>query len=464
MTADPRSGVTACAVAVQAGRTSVREVAAATLAAIARDDDAIRAFTAVDDERVLVEARRLDIRLARGSTLGPLAGVPVAIKDLIDVRGLPTSYGSSDFVPYVAGRDATLVHRLRAAGALIVGKVRTTEFAWSQHSLPTVNPRDPRLSTGGSSSGPAAAVAAGFVPTAIGSDTGGSIRIPASLCGVVGIKPTFGVVGRGGVLPANWTLDTLGPLTRSCDDARVVLAALVGHDPGDPWSASASRLARLRATLSAPGRVDLRRIRLGVLDEPLFEVNDARIQQLYDATLEELAGAGAELVQLRLPEAAWVSSTLIAIDLPDAAAVHTERLRARTAWYATDLAGFMRVCHLVPAALVGRGHAMRRRIQAGVRALFRDHRLDALVAPTNPVPPPPNDELGRAHRRADGELERDGWALGRAVWLANVTGQPSLTLPISVAAPPAGLQLIGRPYGDADLLSIGSAVERMLSA
>ena len=239
---------------VRAREVRVADVAEETLDAIRREDDVIRAFTAVDEDAVRRDARRLDRRLADGADLGPLAGVPIAIKDLIDVRGLPTSYGSAAFDPFAATSDATVVRRLRAAGALIVGKVRTTEFAWSQRTLPTLNPLDHGISTGGSSSGPAAAIASGQVPVALGTDTGGSIRIPAVQCGLVGIKPTFGVVGRGGVLPANWTLDTVGPLATTCEDARLVLAAIVGPDARDPWSARPARLRRVRAELAAPAR------------------------------------------------------------------------------------------------------------------------------------------------------------------------------------------------------------------
>ena len=170
------------------------------------------------------------------------------------------------------------------------------------------------------------------------------------------------------------------------------------------------------------------------------------------------------MIRFSLPEGEWVTSTLIAVDLPDAASLHTERVRDRGHEMDPDLASLIRASHLVPGSLVARGHAMRARIQAAVRARFEEHRLDALVAPSNPVPPVPNDDVGRQHRRADGTLERDGWALGRVVFLANVTGQPALTLPITDGLPPVGLQLIGRPYGDARVLDIGAAVERMLRA
>jgi aspartyl-tRNA(Asn)/glutamyl-tRNA(Gln) amidotransferase subunit A len=210
--------------------------------------------------------------------------------------------------------------------------------------------------------------------------------------------------------------------------------------------------------------VELRGIRLGIVDEPLFEINDPAIAAAYDATLERLARAGAELIRFSLPDGEWVTSTLIAVDLPEAASLHSERVRDRGHQMDADLASLIRSSHLVPGSLVARGHAMRARIQAAVRGRFEEHRLDALVAPSNPVPPVPNDDVGRLHRRADGTLERDGWALGRVVFLANVTGQPALTLPVTDGLPPVGLQLIGRPYGDARVLDIGAAVERMLSA
>jgi aspartyl-tRNA(Asn)/glutamyl-tRNA(Gln) amidotransferase subunit A len=409
----------------------------------------------------LLQAERVDDLAASGRDPGLLAGVPVAIKDLFDVEGVPTSYGSQSFDPYVATRDATAVAGLRKQGALLIGKTRTAELAWSTITPPTSNPADPTRVAGGSSGGSAAAVGAGYVLGALGTDTGGSIRIPASLCGVVGIKPTYGLVGRTGVLPANWNLDTAGPLARSVADCRLLLTAICEPDADDPAAISAERITQVRASLTQ--RQSVGQVRLGVVRSPLFEILEAEVEAVFEAALACMSGMGIEVVEVSFPEADWVPSVLIAIDLPEGAAIHTERLRERGHVMAPEIRSLLIAAHCIPGAAAARGHSARRVIRDAVARCFRDAGLDALVAPCNPAFAVRHDDTARTFTRRDGSEERAIWSYARTCWLANVTGQPALTLPLPGSALPVGLQFIGRPFQEAHLLSIAEHAERGLS-
>lgn len=461
---DWRGSIANCVRAVSNREISVREIAESTLHEIATKDRALKAFTYVEPDAVLEQASELDTRLARGEHLGSLAGVPVGVKDLFDVEGLPTSYGGGPFAPRLPDRDAAAVARLRGAGALLVGKTRTSEFAWRSTTPPTQNPRDHTLVTGGSSGGSAAAVGAGIVRAALGTDTGGSIRVPAALCGVVGIKPTYGLVSRVGILPGNLSLDTAGPITATVADARALLAVLVEHDQRDPASVSKDLVERVRKALEASrSQVDLKGLRLAVIESPLFEIVDTRAREHHGRILDLVAEAGAHLIRVDLPEAMFVQATLLAVDLPEGAAFHTERLRTRAAEFNDEVRALLHVGHLIPGALLSRGYQARRRIKASIAELFRKHQLSAILTPATGAPPGPSDNPGFVYQRVSGETELATWACARPSWLANVTGQPALVLPTIAGSPPLGLQLIGRPFRDEQILDIGEAIEELLT-
>ncbi len=460
---DWRASIADCAAAVRGRVVSVEEIARETLVEVGRVDGWLKAFTYLEPEQVLAEARLLDGRLGRGEALGALAGVPLGVKDLYDAVGLPSSYGGPPHEPYLPDRDATSVARLRAAGALVIGKTRTAEFAWRTVTPPTANPRDPRLVAGGSSGGSAAAVGAGLVHIGLGTDTNGSIRMPAALCGTVGIKPTYGVVSRAGVLPANLSLDTAGPLTRSVADARVALAHLAGHDRQDPASAAPRLVEPLRQRLLDPTQPPcLRGLRLGVVDEPLFEIVEPRARALHERLLERLEQEGVELVRLRLPAARFIEAALLAIDLPEGAALHTERLRARGSELLDEVRLLLHVAHAIPAVLMARGHQVRRDIQGLVASLYRNHDLRAIVAPATGGPSIPSDDLGHTFTRADGSQELATWSYARVCTLASLTGLPALVVPIVLESPPLGVQIIGRPFQDDEVLNLGAAIEALI--
>jgi aspartyl-tRNA(Asn)/glutamyl-tRNA(Gln) amidotransferase subunit A len=453
-----QDSVDACATAVRDGRLAARSVAEDVLRDIARQDTTLNAFTYLEADEVLEQADRIDRQVSSGADPGPLAGVPVGVKDLYDVTGLPTSYGSQVFDPRPAQTDATAVRGLRESGALIIGKTRTAELAWSTITPPTSNPADPSRVAGGSSGGSASAVAAGSVLGALGTDTGGSIRIPAALCGVVGLKPTYGLIGRGGILPANWSLDTAGPITRSVADCRALLRAICIPDSSDPAAVSTERVDAVRSSLKPAS--SLGNVRLGVVQSPLFEILEPEVQTLFDAAIDFMNELGFEVVQVPLPEADWAGPALMAIDLPEGAAIHTERLRENGHLITDEIRSLLLAAHFIPGATAARGHSARLFIRDAVSRCFASHSLDVLAAPCNPARAVRHDDIERAYTRADGSTELAVWSYARPCWLANLTGQPALSLPLPSSTLPVGLQLIGRPFDEAHLLNIAEHIER----
>ncbi len=456
------ASVAARARAAAGGALSVHEVAVAALAAIAARDPVLRAFTAVDEPAVLRDAAALDAALRHGEPPGPLLGTTVAVKDLVDVAGLPTSLGTRAVPARVPERDAPVVARLRAAGALVLGKTRTAELAGSTTTPPTVNPADPTLIAGGSSGGSAAAVGGGLAVGAVGTDTACSVRLPAALCGIVGIKPTFGAVGRSGVLVASDSLDHVGPLAATVADVRALLTAMVGHDPGDSASAQEPALEQLRARLESPRPRDLTGARLGIVDDELFEVVEPRARHGWDAAVAQLTAAGADVVPVALPQSRHVAGALLAIDLPEWAAAYTGWLQAG-APISPDIASMLRVAHAVPAILTMRAHAARHEIAAAVATAFGELGLDALLTPATTAGAIRTDDLERAFEREDHRREPAVWGYPRPFWLASLTGQPAIVLPTVREPPPLSIQLVGRPFADAELLDLAAAAESALT-
>lgn len=455
------AGIAAVTQAVKRGTTSAVELTSESLRAIDELDGELLAFTARDDAAALREAAEIDRRIREGDPVGPLAGLPLAVKDLYDSFGLPTSYGSAAFPEFMPSSDSTAVARLRSSGAIVVGKTRTAEFAWSTTTPPTKNPAALDRIPGGSSGGSASAVASGMVNAALGTDTGGSIRIPAAMCGIAGIKPTYGAVGRGGILPANWSLDTAGPLAGCVDDLRLLLAVLVGHDRRDVASAPRRLLEPLVARLQTATEISLQGLRLGLVQEPLFEITDEAARGAHQAAIEALAAEGAEPILVVLPETDFVEGALLAIDLPEGAAIHTRLLRERGDEVSDEIRGLLEFAHLIPGALVALGQRARHLIRERTRRLFAEHQLDALLVPAAPGPPVRVDSSDAVSLRADGTTEPTLWGYARICWLANLTGQPAVVVPLPAVRPPLGVQLIGRPFADDVVLAIASAVERV---
>ena len=431
--------------ALRAGTVSPVELTERSLARLHERDPVLNAFQLVLADDALEAAKRAETEIAAGRYLGPLHGVPVAAKDLLAMRGTVTTAGSRILAGNVTDHDAAAVEQLRAAGAVIVGKTRLSEFAYwpgstNPHYGPTRNPHDLARDTGGSSSGSAAAVADGIVAVAMGSDTGGSIRIPAALCGVVGLKPTFGRVSLFGCAPLAWSLDHLGPLTRSVEDAATVLAVLAGPDARDPRTRPGSHFA-------VPPDLDggIEGLRVGVMtsDGTPGSLGTPEAVAAWEASGHALADAGATLVPVDLSEmhALWRACGLILA--VEAAALHTSMLR-------TDYGSYGEFCRgrLLGAFAYGSEDFLRaQKLRADVRRVWNRHwnRLDVISTPCQPDVAP---ALGRpASTRYTNPFNAMGW--------------PAVSVPFGVGAEglPLATQLVGRPWDEGTVLRAARTLE-----
>ena len=437
----PFTGVPLATVAerLRDGGTDPVELAWRSLAAIEASQAAVNAFVTVDREGALAAAERARDELARGADRGPLHGVPVAVKDIVDTAGLVTTMGSRHFAGHVPEADAEVVTRLRSAGAVIVGKTTTHEFAYGPTgdraaNGPCANPRDPSRMAGGSSAGSAAAVAAGLVPLAIGTDTGGSVRIPAALCGVAGIRPSPLRVPDRGVFPLSWSLDSVGVL------AGDVAGTAVG------WTV----LSGLQSTVDAP-RPDALRIGLPGGFDQLDPVVHGGLTGLVD----RLASAGARMTQVTVPdveELRWMYRTIQSVE---AVSIHHDRMTAAPQLFDPEVLQRLRAAAQVPARDYAR--ALRRLGEARATAGRLLDGVDVLLLPTVPVLAPP---LGARDTDIGG-----GWTSPRDALLAHtapfsVLGLPALSLPVPApGALPVGVQLVGAPGADESLLACARTVE-----
>jgi aspartyl-tRNA(Asn)/glutamyl-tRNA(Gln) amidotransferase subunit A len=424
------------------------ELTEQALAAITAQDPALNAFQRVLADRARAAARAAEREIARGAYRGPLHGVPVAVKDLFALAGTPTTAGSKILAQWVPDFDAAVVEALEQVGAVIVGKTRMSEYAYSPgsnnaHYGPTHNPWNLEHDTGGSSSGSGAAVAAGLVFAALGTDTGGSIRIPSSLCGIVGIKPTFGRVSLHGAVTLAWSLDHAGPMARTVTDAALLLDVLAGYDPRDP------RTRQVLVPVVANLEAGVKGLRVGVVrnDGSGRALGTPETVAAWQKGLATLAAAGAELVEIDLPELEDLRVLNSAILALEAATFHEPLLRERLDEYGE----FMR--HRI---LAGYGFAPDAFVRAQqIRAVVRRHclalfdRVDLVSTPTMPYGAP---------------------ILGTPASTAftapfNTLGWPAITLPVGLTAEglPLGLQLAGRPWDEATILRAARVVETAIA-
>ena len=428
------------------------EVTRALLDRIGRLDPVLGAFVHVAAVRALDDARHSEAAVAAGRPRGPLEGVPVVLKDLLDASDMPTAAGSR-VIGRLPARDAAVVARLRAAGAVLLGKVGLHELAFgvtgvNPHFPPCRNPWDRERVPGGSSSGSAVALAAGLAPLAIGTDTGGSIRIPSSACGVVGLKPTFGAVGRSGLVPLAWSLDHVGPMARSVADAALLFDAIAGHDRDDPWSAAHAHEPAGR-TLGA----GVRGLRLGVLDASAAGAAagvDDEVGAAVEAALGVLSGLGARTVPVAVPPLEPIYTATFALIASEAGGYHRRRLADRPADFGEDVRRNLAIGLCLSAADV---IAARRAQGVATAALLRAFDdVDAVVLPTLPR---------TALRRSDPVSREPREAWNRLVVPFNLTGLPALSLPAGFdrAGLPIGLQVAGRPFDEATILRVAAAYE-----
>ena len=442
---------TAIAASVASGTLTAHAVIEATLSRIAGKDGVLNAFTDVTAARALARAEAIDTERAAGRASGPLAGVPFAVKNLFDVAGLPTRAGSAinrERAP--APRDAVLIARLEQAGAILVGALNMGEYAYdftgeNCHDGPSRNPHDPARMTGGSSGGSGAAVAGGLVPIALGSDTNGSIRVPAALCGLFGLKPTFGRLPRTGSFPFVSSLDHLGPLARSMGDLAAAYDAMQGHDPEDPFCADQPILP-LTDTLDA-GIAGLRIARAGGYFRASLMPEAARA---VDAVCHAL-GVAQDIV---LPEAARARAAAYLITATEGSALHLGRLRARPGDFDPDVRDRLIAGAMVPTPMLIQAQKFRRWYREAVLRLFED--VDAIIAPATPCAAP---LLGQKTFVLDGVELPVRPSLGIFTQPVSFIGLPVVAVPVS-GPMPVGVQIIAAPWREDIAARIGRYLER----
>jgi Asp-tRNA(Asn)/Glu-tRNA(Gln) amidotransferase A subunit family amidase len=435
------------------------EVTNETLRRIEETEPIVEAYAGVMAERALQDAERADREFAGETRRSLLQGVPVAVKDLLFTAGFPTEAGSRVMEGFVPDRDAVVVKRLREAGAVIVGKTVTHEFAYGQNVPPTRNAWDQRCYPGGSSAGSGVSVAVGSAYGAIGTDTGGSIRAPAAVNGVVGLKPTHGRVSRVGVVPMSPTLDTVGPLTRTVYDNAIMLGAVAGG-AGDDRTVIDEPVPDYLAALQS----DLDGVRIGVeRDYFFYEAVDDEVAAAVDVALSELESLGATLVEVPQVDHLELSvSAGMPVLVADTSEWHHSYLRTRSERYVRETRVMLELGEIVLATAYVRAQRVRRLVQDGVRRAFETNRLDMLAAPTLPVTTLPVEELS-VDLTGSGESALSAFI--HHCFMANLIGIPSLSIPVGfdAAGLPIGMQLFGRPFGESTLFSVGAAYQGVTS-
>jgi aspartyl-tRNA(Asn)/glutamyl-tRNA(Gln) amidotransferase subunit A len=437
--------------AVGEGRATAVATIEAALARIQTRDGLYNAFTAITAERALGKARKLDAALAGGAPVPPLAGVPFAVKNLFDVEGLPTLAGSKinrDRAPAIA--DSPLIERLEAAGAVLVGALNMGEYAYdftgeNIHDGPSRNPHDTSRMTGGSSGGSGAAVAGGLVPLSLGSDTNGSIRVPASFCGLFGLKPTYGRLSRAGSFPFVGSFDHLGPLARSTADLALAYDAMQGHDPADP--VCADRAVEPTAAALSQGASGLRiAVAGGYFQRGAFpEAIEA---------LRRVAKALGASEEIDIPEAERARSAAFVITTSEGASLHLDRLRRRAEDFDPAVRDRLIAGALVPGALVAKAQKFRRWYQGEMLKLFR--RVDVILAPATPCTAP---AIGQQTFVIDGVEMPVRPNIGLYTQPISFIGLPVVAAPVPLAPMPVAVQIIAAPWREDIALRVAHALE-----
>ena len=444
---------------MRSGEVSAAEVTAQSLARLAADD--LGAVWLVTEERALAEAAAVDAVVAAGRDPGPLAGVPVGWKDLIETGGIRTTYGSAIFADHVPERDADVVARHTAAGAICVAKLATHEFAWgtstqNPHFGGTQNPHDRTRMPGGSSGGSGAAVAAGLVPIAPGTDTGGSIRCPASCCGVVGLKPTFGRVSLAGIHPLCWTLDHCGPIARSVRDCALSLEVMAGPSVRDPRTPPVP-VERYRDALD----LGVSGMTIAVAEPFFFELSAPDVIAPVRAAIELLAGAGANVTEADLE---WPFPG------PERFSFYDAELKAAMAQYwpgrrdqlGADIVRDLTASESMTALEAAGWELAKLEYRGRARERVEAAGIDLIVTPTQPVTPPKigEDVIVLGGREVD-------FSAGMCTLTDpfNALGWPAITVPCGTdeAGMPVGLQIVALPWREADCLAAAAVVESLLS-
>lgn len=453
MTTKPEMTAADIAKAVAGGKISALDATEAALARIKQHDGVLNSFTDVTADRARAKARAIDADIAAGKEVGPLAGVPFAVKNLFDVAGLSTRAGSKinrDLAP--AKRDATLIERMEAAGAVLVGALNMGEYAYdftgeNVHDGPSRNPHDTTRMTGGSSGGSGSAVGGALVPIALGSDTNGSIRVPSSFCGIFGLKPTYGRLSRARSFPFVASLDHLGPFARSATDLALAYDAMQGVDADD--AACTTRGLEPTLPLLANPVSDLRiAIAGGHFQKNVFP-------EAVEAVSRVAKALGATRI-VDVPEASRARAAAYVITTTEGASLHLDRLRKRPNDFDPAVRDRLIAGAMVPAPLVDRAQKFRRWYRAQLAEIFKS--VDVLIAPATPCTAP---KLGQVNFTLDGVELPVRANIGIHTQPISFIGLPVVAVPVPLEPLPIGVQIIAAPWREDIALRVAHALEKM---
>lgn len=445
---------------LRSGELTSVDLTQACLTRIKSFDSSLKSFITVFEEQAMEVARASDIMLQAGHDLGPLQGIPIALKDNIATQGGLTTAGSKVLGDWIPKQDATIAMKLRRAGAILLGKTNMHEFAWggtsaNPHYGSVRNAWNPERFPAGSSGGSAVAVAARFCHAAIGTDTGGSIRLPSAINGAVGIRPTHGRVSNKGIVPLAWSMDTAGPITRSVEDCALVFDAIAGFDAQDPTSVN-------RAYSSySPHEMDLRGLRIGIISDYSFHHLQPEVESTVKAALDVLVQLGAILVDVNMDHIEGNISAQLTIESAEPSAYHQSNLRERPQDYGEDVRTLLEVGELLLATQYIQAQRYRGLLREEFLAAF--NKVDVFICPTLPFTA---TKVGETQVVIQDEQSEDMLsAIMQFTGVPSLTGLPSLNVPCGFDSDglPIGMQIIGRPFSEANLFDIGNAFQKVTS-
>jgi aspartyl-tRNA(Asn)/glutamyl-tRNA(Gln) amidotransferase subunit A len=438
---------------IRNGKTSPVEITRLLLEQIRRTDEKLKAYVTVCEQSALRLAEAVEVQIKAGHDLGVLHGLPISVKDLFETEGVRTTCGSKLMQDYVPKTDCTVVKRLKSMGAILLGKTNTHEFALGGITPPTRNPWSLKHIPGGSSGGSAASIAVCSALAATGSDTGGSIRIPASFCGVVGLKPTYGRVSRAGIFPESWSLDHAGPITRRVEDAAVLLNVMAGRDELDPTSSDRpvpDYLESLNEEISG--------VRVGLPRNYFYETCDREVEAAVRESISVLEELGCKTVEFEFPRVQEIMAAYTTLDSCEASAYHQRSIADRAGDFQPDVRLLLEQGLFIPATYYIQALRVRGAIFRDITALFKE--FDVIVTPSEPIVAP---EVGQQSVRFDDGEETVDNAIVRYLAPFNLTGLPALSIPCGMSRNglPIGMQIIGNAFDETTVLRVGNAYERV---
>jgi len=443
--------------AIARGELKPVELTEAVLHRVEGLNDRMRPFITIMAEHAIKSAAKAERDLAANKPIGPLHGVPISLKDLYDTAGTLTTAGSKVFADRIPVEDGTIVGKLKEAGAVIVGKNNLHEFAYgattiNPHYGTARNPWNPEYISGGSSGGSASAVALSMGFASLGSDTGGSIRIPASLCGVVGLKPTYGRCSLRGIVPLCWSMDHPGPIAQTVEDVAILLEVIAGYDPSDPFSQDRP-VPRYRAALTGT----VKSLRIGVPRSYFFDGLEPQVESAIHGALHSFERLGATITEIHLPMAPLQRGIWTQIASPEAFSFHEQSLKTQGDQYGADVRTRLEAGGLLLSVDYVRAQRARTLMKDACKKVFQT--VDVLVMPSIPISPPRIDQP-MVQRGVN--TEPTGVALTRCTRHFNITGLPAISVPCGFTSDglPIGMQIAGRAFDESTVLRAAHAYEQ----